>query len=58
MRSLLIAYASCCFAHVVCRIVDTSLSAQQFSMSVEEALTGWWPTLGHMVNDLLTIITL
>jgi hypothetical protein len=42
----------------VCRIVDTSLSAQQFSMSVEEALTGWWPTLGHMVNDLLTIITL
>ncbi len=58
MRMLLELYVCCSFAHVVCRFVDTSLSGQQLSMSVEEALTGWWPTLGHMASDMLTLLSL
>lgn len=52
LRSLLLAYAGCCGAHVACCWFDASMQGVPLHMSIDEILTGWWPILATAARDI------
>ncbi len=56
MRTLLEVYAGCSIAHVLCRWIDCLAYGQQFQMTVEDVLTGWWPILARAATEIAGLV--